>query len=108
MGAHHAQRFSNTNYFYWEGWRGINIDAMPGSMEPFKQSRPRDINLEIGVSESAQVLTYYAFNEPALNGFSKELADRIIKNGESELQFASPVRPDHWPKYSTNTFLQTK
>ncbi len=41
VGAYHPQRFSNTNHFYLAGWRGINIDAMPGSMEPFHQFRPR-------------------------------------------------------------------
>lgn len=91
VGAHHPQRFSNTHYFYLAGWRGINIDAMPGSMEPFNQLRPRDINLEIGVSEFAEALTYYAFDEPALNGFSKEVADRINENGRYHLQFTRPV-----------------
>ena len=91
VGAHHPQRFSNTHYFYLSGWRGINIDAMPGSMGPFHQLRPRDINLEIGVSESAGMLTYYAFNDSALNGFSKEVADRITASGQYQLQFTKPV-----------------
>lgn len=74
VGAHHPQRFSNTYYFYLQGWSGINIDAMPDSMNIFKKTRPRDINLEIPISDSEQSLTYYAFNEPALNSFSKELS----------------------------------
>jgi len=40
VGAHHPARFSNTNYFYKRGWRGLNIDAMPGSMSKFKKYRP--------------------------------------------------------------------
>jgi len=75
VGAHHPKRFSNTYFFYEKGWRGINIDAMPNSMKPFKRIRPRDINIEKPVSEQKQILTYYAFNEPALNGFSKELSN---------------------------------
>lgn len=74
VGAHHPKRFSNTYIFYKKGWRGINIDAMPGSMKAFMKSRPRDINLEIPISNKPQKLTYYIFNEPALNGFSKELS----------------------------------
>jgi hypothetical protein len=35
VGAHHPDRFSNTYKFYKQGWRGINIDAMPGGMDPF-------------------------------------------------------------------------
>ena len=74
VGAHHPLRFSNTYLFYLKGWSGINIDAMPGSMVAFNKERPRDINLETPVSDKSEELTYYIFNEPALNGFSKELS----------------------------------
>jgi FkbM family methyltransferase len=74
VGAHHPKRFSNTYLFYRLGWRGINIDAMPGSMNDFRKHRSRDINLEIGVGEKEAILDYYMFNETALNGFSKVLS----------------------------------
>lgn len=74
VGAHHPKRFSNTYSFYQKGWKGINIDAMPNSMLAFNKERPRDINLEIGVSKKEEELTYYMFNEPALNTFSKKEA----------------------------------
>lgn len=76
VGAHHPQRFSNTYYFYLSGWSGINIDAMPGSMDEFKKLRPRDINLEAAISNTRENLTYYEFNETALNGFSKTLSEQ--------------------------------
>jgi hypothetical protein len=76
IGAHHPVRFSNTYHFYKRGWRGINIDAMPGSMSLFNIFRRRDINLEIPISNESKVLDYYIFNEPALNGFSKELSEK--------------------------------
>jgi FkbM family methyltransferase len=76
IGAHHPIRFSNTYSLYQKGWRGINIDAMPGSMRAFQSQRSEDINLEIGVSRKDQVLTFYVFNEPALNTFSREEAEK--------------------------------
>ena len=76
VGAHHPKRFSNTFFFYKKGWCGISIDAMPNSMKLFDKIRPRDINLEIPISDKKQKLKYYMFNEPALNGFSKELAEK--------------------------------
>lgn len=79
VGAHHPFRFSNTYLFYKKGWRGINIDAMPGSMKLFNEFRKGDINLEIPISESRQKLTYHIFNEPALNTFSESEAEK--KNG---------------------------
>lgn len=75
VGAHHPVRFSNTYHFYRRGWRGINIDAMPGSMRLFEKMRPRDINLEIAVSAKPETLTYYCFNDSALNGFLKDLSN---------------------------------
>ncbi|WP_353427862.1 FkbM family methyltransferase [Polynucleobacter sp. MWH-UH19D] len=74
IGAHHPFRFSNTYYFYKRGWRGINIDALPGTKKIFNFFRPRDITIECGISSIESTMTYYAFNESALNTFSKEEA----------------------------------
>ena len=78
VGAHHPVRFSNTYMFYKRGWRGINIDAMPGSMIKFAKMRPRDINIECGAAGIAGKLMYHRFNESALNTF--DVAEAAIKN----------------------------
>ena len=75
VGAHHPLRFSNTYKFYLQGWKGINIDPLPNSMQLFNKIRTRDINLEIAILENpSSDMTYYMFDEPALNTFDKELA----------------------------------
>lgn len=74
VGAHHPRRFSNTHLFYKKGWRGINIDATPESMKLFNKVRPRDINLEIPISNKSKKISFYMFDEPALNSFSYELS----------------------------------
>jgi FkbM family methyltransferase len=76
IGAHHPVNFSNTYKYYLRGWSGINVDAMPGSMQPFKINRPRDINLEMGVSDNGGVLTFNVFDKPGLNTFDKEIAEK--------------------------------
>jgi len=81
IGALHPLRFSNTQLFYKKGWRGLNIDATPGSMNEFKIHRPDDTNLEIGVSSSARELKFYSFKEPALNSFDQQLSEDRIKKG---------------------------
>jgi FkbM family methyltransferase len=73
VGAHHPQRFSNTYLLYKKGWRGINIDALPGSMAEFRRLRPRDINLELAIGEREGTLPFYTFEEPAFNTFDAEL-----------------------------------
>lgn len=74
IGAHHPVRFSNTWMYYRRGWKGINIDPTPGSMQSFRLIRWRDINLEIGIGSHSKKLTFYCFNEPALNTFDKDIA----------------------------------
>jgi len=64
---------STTYYFYRLGWRGINIDARPGSMERFRDVRPHDINLETGIGAQPGNLKYYMLeSEPGMNTFSLE------------------------------------
>jgi FkbM family methyltransferase len=75
VGAHHPIRHSNTYRLYRQGWSGLNIDATPGSMEPFRRLRPRDINIECLVSSKPSSHVFHMFNEPALNTASLELAD---------------------------------
>jgi FkbM family methyltransferase len=85
VGAHHPQRFSNTYIFYLKGWKGINIDAMPKSMEIFNVLRPHDINLEIPISDKSEVLTYYEFDESALNSFSLPLSQERITTSKYKI-----------------------
>jgi FkbM family methyltransferase len=73
VGAHHPRRFSNTYYFYKQGWTGINIEPNPHAAKAFKSYRPRDINLCLGVSDIESVLKYYYFDEPALNTFDSSV-----------------------------------
>ncbi|WP_207424486.1 FkbM family methyltransferase [Desertivirga brevis] len=89
IGAHHPLRFSNTYKFYEKGWRGINIDAMPGSMDSFKKFRPRDINQEIPVSDKEESIPFYIFNEPALNTFSNSMAEE--RNGKEHYRIEQTV-----------------
>ena len=91
VGAHHPKRFSNTYFFYKKGWQGVNIDAMPNSMKLFNRFRPRDTNIEKPVSAKKQILTYYAFNEPALNGFSKEMSDERNGKGSYYVTFTKDI-----------------
>jgi FkbM family methyltransferase len=74
VGAYHPKQYSNTYYFYLNGWRGINIEAMPGKVSEFNNLRPRDINIESGISDNPGEELLYIFDQPALNTFSKKIA----------------------------------
>lgn len=81
IGAYHPIKYSNTYKFYLQGWRGINIDAMPGSMKAFNRLRPNDINLEIGVAEQGGELPYYVFDQKGINTFSKKFVVEMQQKG---------------------------
>jgi len=72
IGAYHPKKSSNTYHFYKNGWSGINIDAMPGSMKIFKQLRPRDINVECPIGKDNELIRFYEFEDKALSGFESE------------------------------------
>jgi FkbM family methyltransferase len=81
IGAHHPKRFSNTYNFYLKGWQGINIDPMPNIMTLFDKIRPKDINVECGISNKTETSKYYIFNELALNTFDE--AEALSKNNNN-------------------------
>ena len=82
VGAYHPQELSNTFTFYLKGWRGINMDPVPGGMREFNKVRPRDINLEVAVSEVAGSLTYHQFDPATVNTFSEEVARQRVEYGD--------------------------
>ena len=50
IGCFHPTRHNNTFLMYKKGWKGINIDMNPLSIELFDFCRPRDINLNLPIS----------------------------------------------------------
>lgn len=95
---------SNTYYFYRLGWRGINIDARPGSMGRFKECRPLDINLETGIGSQTGWLKYYMLeSEPSMNTFSMEtlhacrMDDKITSTAEVSVVRFEEIQRKHVP-----------
>lgn len=114
VGAHHPVRYSNTNYFYKRGWKGINIEPTPSAIGAFNTFRKRDINLNIGIGPEKTKLKFYCFNEPALNSFSEEVSKRIdaesakykiIKELDIDVLPLGDVLDQHLPANTTIDFL---
>lgn len=70
VGAHHPYRFSNTQWAYKRGWRGINIEPNSEMIELFSKVRTRDININCGIGKTEKMMKYYKFEEPAYNTFN--------------------------------------
>jgi FkbM family methyltransferase len=94
VGAFHPTLFSNTYFFYLNGWRGINIEARPGSKKLFDRVRPGDVNLEVGVSRESGVMTYYFIGENStMNSFSRDFLEQIGMLGEVKAEIPVPILP---------------
>jgi FkbM family methyltransferase len=77
IGANNPYIQSNTQYFYKKGWRGVNVDALPGSMIIFNKVRSKDINIETAISNENSELKYYMFSSTFFNTFDQNLVEKI-------------------------------
>jgi FkbM family methyltransferase len=59
VGCYHPVRLSNTKLLYDKGWCGINIDISEKSIDLFKISRNKDINLNIGIGDKDEISEAY-------------------------------------------------
>jgi FkbM family methyltransferase len=83
IGAHHPVYYSNTYHFYRKGWRGLNIDALPGSMDAFRVLRPDDVNVEACVAPTpGQAVTLYLFEDAALTTTDDDTARQHQSDGK--------------------------
>ena len=79
LGAHHPEAISNTKLFYDTGSRGINVEANPVLHKLFLQSRPQDINLNVGVGIESGFQDFYMIDqESGRNSFVKEVAEGFV------------------------------
>lgn len=92
IGAYHPFRYSNTFLLYLQGWRGINVDANPDSINLFKQIRTEDINIHALVSDRVEELNYYIFNEGAYNTTNTEAAELLNARGTYECSLRQHLR----------------
>jgi FkbM family methyltransferase len=82
IGANDPFFINNTALFYEQGSRGINIEANPQLLEQFKINRPRDINLNIGISNNEEELDFYIMKDNTLSTFSREESEFMISKGK--------------------------
>lgn len=75
VGANDPTVVSLTRAFYDAGWHGINIEPVPAAFQRLAAQRPRDINLNVGLSNGAQRLRFYeCLSESTLSTFVAAVA----------------------------------
>ncbi|MGI8809105.1 MAG: FkbM family methyltransferase [Acidimicrobiales bacterium] len=93
VGANDPVANSVTKHFYDLGWRGINVEPALSPFERLREARTRDVNLNIGLSDREDALTFHEF-PPGLSGvstFSAEQAAWHADKGHSSQERQVPV-----------------
>ena len=63
VGGFHPDRDSVTKHFYENGWHGVNVEPGPNYFPQFVTLRPRDINLQVAVSDHAGEAVFYEMDQ---------------------------------------------
>ena len=87
VGCFHPFKYSNTCLLFNKGWKGINIDANPTSIDLFNIIRPKDINLCTTIDDKKKEYKVY-FDHPfsPINTLDKELVNSRTKKPISEIE----------------------
>jgi FkbM family methyltransferase len=76
VGANHPEHDSVTRHFSDNGWHGINVEPGRYYADLVKQ-RPRDINLNLAISDTAGEATFYEGASPGLAGLTPTVPDSM-------------------------------
>jgi len=82
VGAFHPDIDSVTKLFYDAGWRGINVEPSPTWFRNFPEHRPRDINLNVAVTEKPGQIEFYDDQKGGLGTTSVSIADDHAQRGK--------------------------
>jgi FkbM family methyltransferase len=92
VGAGHPRFENDTFALYHKGWHGINIEPNDEFHSALVQERPRDINLQVVLSDSSDgTVTYYKISGSGLSTCDVEQARAYQVAGRDILQRELPV-----------------
>ena len=84
VGANHPEEDSVTKFFYNKGWHGINIEPSKDLFIELSKERPRDTNLNIGVSDKPGTLVFREYKNHGLSTFSVAMQKDYLEARQDE------------------------
>jgi FkbM family methyltransferase len=86
VGAWHSCVANNTYLFYRAGAKGVCVEPNPDMAPVFREKRPRDELLNVGVSaEESGPCRYYLFEDSCLNTFDAQEAAARARSGKQPI-----------------------
>ncbi len=82
VGAQHPEECSVTKAFYDSGWTGINVEPVKQWFKLIKESRPKDINLNIALADKVEAKrTLFEVEGTGMSTCNRKYADMHEKDG---------------------------
>ncbi|MCZ4372677.1 FkbM family methyltransferase [Vibrio diazotrophicus] len=81
IGAAWPDEHSVTKAFYDKGWKGINVEPNLNHFRRLEMERPRDINLQVAVSDTTGKLEMTVFENTGLSTLVSNIAEVHVNNG---------------------------
>jgi FkbM family methyltransferase len=81
VGANSPDYDSVTKHFYQQGWSGINIEPIKKLYDLYSTKRPRDININLGVSNKKGEIDFHILSSDLMSSGNKEFVDSAKSKG---------------------------
>lgn len=79
IGSNHPVKFNNTYRSYLFGARGVNVEPNLALIKNYRQLRPKDKNLQIGIARQKSISTFYQLDPDVDSTFSlKQVQNKVI------------------------------
>ena len=76
VGCQHPIKNNNTYLLHKKGWKGINIDLDEDNIHLFKIARPKDLNINIAVSDNLKDVELFFFHKKSpINTIDKKTSE---------------------------------
>ena len=76
VGCQHPIKNNNTYLLHKKGWKGINIDLDHDNIDLFKTARPKDININIAISDKLKDVELFFFHKKSpINTIDKKTSE---------------------------------
>lgn len=102
IGANHPKDLNNTYRLYMEGWRGVNVEPGLKMFNALLETRPEDVNLQIGIGKVAGKAIFYEMDVDSVSTFNKKEAvngqyqKNIVSKNEVEIKTLKNIFEDHF------------
>ncbi len=92
IGAYDPDVESVTKLFYIKGWTGINVEPQPDRYKFFVNKRPKDINVNLGISNKQSKLQLRSYANQGWSTFSPQIKSEYEEHTDINTQSYTEIQ----------------